>query len=113
MLMSLVPIMTWANTRQTVIPHSSPVTVNWKRSCSLQRAPIVSKHLTNAISIILIRSVTQSSACPIHTLSPYPISSIITCPVISHLHTIKRVSHIPTTGSGWFPNHLFATPLTR
>ncbi|WZZ15166.1 hypothetical protein YC2023_108255 [Brassica napus] len=54
MLMSLVPITTWANTRHTVFSHSSHVTVNRKRSCSLQRAPIVSKHLTNAISIILI-----------------------------------------------------------
>ncbi|KAL0644563.1 hypothetical protein Bca4012_042853 [Brassica carinata] len=54
MLMSLVPITTWANTRHTVFSHSSHVTVNRKRSCSLQRAPIVSKHLTNAISILLI-----------------------------------------------------------
>ncbi|WZY86820.1 hypothetical protein YC2023_033204 [Brassica napus] len=54
MLMSPVPITTWANTRQAVFPHSNPVTVNRKRSCSLQRAPILSKHFTNAISIILI-----------------------------------------------------------
>ncbi|WZZ43909.1 hypothetical protein YC2023_040168 [Brassica napus] len=54
MLMSPVPIMTWANARQTVFPHSSPVTVHRKRSCSLQRGPIVSKHLTDAISILLI-----------------------------------------------------------
>ncbi|KAL0667575.1 hypothetical protein Bca4012_030279 [Brassica carinata] len=54
MLMSPVPITTWTNARHTVFSHSSPVTVNMKRSCSLQRVPIVSKHLANVISIILI-----------------------------------------------------------
>ncbi|KAL0716171.1 hypothetical protein Bca4012_065493 [Brassica carinata] len=55
MLMSVVPITTWTNARHTVFPcNSGPVTVHKKRSCSQRRAPIISKHLTNTISIFSV-----------------------------------------------------------
>ncbi|KAL0733945.1 hypothetical protein Bca4012_010155 [Brassica carinata] len=55
MLMSLVPITTWTNARHTVFPcNSGPVTIHIKRSCSQRRAPLMSKHPTNAISIFSV-----------------------------------------------------------
>ncbi|KAL0723120.1 hypothetical protein Bca4012_037719 [Brassica carinata] len=55
MLMSLGPNTTWTNARQTIFSvNSGPVTIHRKRSCSLRRTPIMSKHLTNAIAITLV-----------------------------------------------------------
>ncbi|KAL0702887.1 hypothetical protein Bca4012_059009 [Brassica carinata] len=55
MLMSLGPITTWTNAQQTVFSiNSGPVIVHRKRSCSLRRTLIMTKHLTNAIAITLV-----------------------------------------------------------